>query len=88
MSSYDRLCSTGKGSHQLSQHSQAQRCVSLSAIYIYTVSLTPETLDYTCVHEKFAQPSNQSAVLEKQAKMLSTSQRAQVLSKSKSGPIA
>ena len=49
LSSYDRLCSTGKGSHQLSQRSQAQRFVSLSVTYIYTVCLTPETLGlYLC----------------------------------------
>ena len=44
LSSYDRLCGNRKGSHQLSQHSQAQRFVSLSVTYICTVRLTPETL--------------------------------------------
>ena len=62
-------------------------CRTVQSTSTLFVSLL-KPLGYTYVHEKFAQPSNQSAVLEKQAKMLSTSQRAQVLSKSKSGPIA
>ena len=49
LSSYERLCSNGKGSHQLSLHSQAQRFVSLSGISIYTVHLTPEAFRlYLC----------------------------------------
>ena len=54
-------------------------CRSVEYTFTLFISLLKPSV-YTYVHKKLAQPPRKSAVLEKQAKTLSTSQRAEVLS--------
>ena len=63
------------------------RCRSVDPTPTLFISLLKPSV-YSYVHKKSARPSSEYAMLEKQAKMLSTSQRAEVLSKGDPAPSA